>query len=1029
MMRALASWLPGAACVLLVWLLLLLCESLVVAIAALDLFAGAWEITAMRRFVLPIAFAALVPAALIVVAGAEVLARTPDQRAARAASGTAFAIASGAVAYGVSYGRHFASFAVRAAFVAGAVAVGAALGGALAPRLVAWARARAHGPATVVSIAAVVTALAWSADRWILPRLYPAFHVALFAITLLSAALLAWPLRTSLERRPRVEIAVTCVALIASVLAMVWAPRAAVRLARSDNVRIVLVENAPLLGRAIELASVLAPPPAPEVEDSSPRPSEVARALDWTRAGRDVVLLSVDALRADHVSAYGYARKTTPNLDALAREGMLFRWAYCPTPHTSYSITSMMTGKYMRPLLALGLGEDSETWASSLRRYGYRTAAFYPPAVFFIDAPRFGALRDRALDFEYAKVEFASAAARVDQVSAYLSSAPKDKPLFLWVHLFEPHEPYVSDPAHVFRSGSSDETDVDRYDSEIASADDGIGRILRLVRKDRPGATVIVTADHGEEFGEHGGRYHGTTVYEEQVRVPLVIAGAGVVHRESSVVVQTIDLLPTVLSALGIPRPARLRGRDLGPVLHADSDAPKDSGLAFAETDDYALLAEGDLRLVCARKAAACATYRPKSDPLERRDVSREAPAGASDAMRARLHAIERDQGRFERSQSSDDAFPESLRRGMQGEVDAAPEVASLLDDARAPIRRKAAKVTFDLHAPSVAPQVRRSFAREEDDETRRWSALALVRMGEPPTPLAEQLLHDPAAPWRRASALAFATQGDGRGEGELAAWWAAEGPPRGAMEFDRARDLLAALGRVKAKDAVPSLLRSLEDVRLRAHVADALGAIGDPSARRELLEVFARERYVTTRPHEARALMALGAKGELLEPLARFAGMPEPMSEAIAIARDAGLLAPLTGGVSRRPAASALDVTLTLAPTTRPRRLLVLTARPDDGGARTSGDGTGGGDGGGGGQGAAGGTLSGTIAGGPLPPPRDDGALHVFELGLVDGSSVRLSLTAPDGILAAWIVARADEIPPPPPAPWPRPDASVAAP
>ena len=161
----------------------------------------------------------------------------------------------------------------------------------------------------------------------------------------------------------------------------------------------------------------------------------------------------------------------------------------------------------------------------------------------------------------------------------------------------------------------------------------------------------------------------------------------------------------------------------------------------------------------------------------------------------------------------------------------------------------------------------------------------------------------------------------------------------------------------------------------------------------------------MTTRPHEARALAALGAKGELLEALARFAGLPEPMTDAIAIARDAGLLTPRAGGASRRQAAAAsLEVTLTLAPSARPLRLLVLA-------------------------GGAGGALSGTLAGAPLPVSRDDGALHVVELGRVEASSVALAVSDPNGVLGAWIVARADEIAPPPPAPWPPPDAAPPPP
>ena len=105
--------------------------------------------------------------------------------------------------------------------------------------------------------------------------------------------------------------------------------------------------------------------------------------------GRDVVLISVDALRADHVGAYGYGRPTTPRLDRLAAEGVVFEAAYTPTPHTSYAVSSLMTGKYIRPLVLQGLGDDSETWAQHLQRYGYKTAGFYPPAVFFIDGERF----------------------------------------------------------------------------------------------------------------------------------------------------------------------------------------------------------------------------------------------------------------------------------------------------------------------------------------------------------------------------------------------------------------------------------------------------------------------------------------------------------------------------------------------------------------------------------------------------------------------------------------------------------------
>ena len=116
-MRRARDWLVGAACVLLAWLLVLVCESLVVGFAALELFAGSWEIAAVRRLVLPIAIAALVPLAPLAVAAGKLLARAPDDRAARFACAGLGAVGGGAVAVGVSSGRHFASLAARVPFV------------------------------------------------------------------------------------------------------------------------------------------------------------------------------------------------------------------------------------------------------------------------------------------------------------------------------------------------------------------------------------------------------------------------------------------------------------------------------------------------------------------------------------------------------------------------------------------------------------------------------------------------------------------------------------------------------------------------------------------------------------------------------------------------------------------------------------------------------------------------------------------------------------------------------------------------
>jgi HEAT repeat protein len=591
----------------------------------------------------------------------------------------------------------------------------------------------------------------------------------------------------------------------------------------------------------------------------------------------------------------------------------------------------MMTGKAVRPLLALGLGGDSETWAGHLRRYGYKTAAFYPPAVFYIDEDRFTGFEERGLGFEYRWVEFTSAEAKVAKVDAYLATAPAD-PVFLWVHLFEPHEPYVAHPGFTFAEGSP--LPVDAYDSEIAYVDAAVGKLLEVVHARRPGhgLAVIVTADHGEEFGEHGGRYHGTTCYEEQVRVPLLVSGPGVRPGRIPTDVQTIDLLPTVLSALGVPRPARLVGRDLGELLKGT--VKPDPGFAYAETDDQTMVAEADDRLLCARKIGACALYDVARDPEERVDRSSEEPAKARE-LRGLLAKALREAGRYERA---DATWPDPIRRGLMREVDARVDVAALLDDASVAIRRKAAEVSYrlaSLKGDDVSPELERALARDEDDEVRRWAALALVRGGaqnDRASSLASELLRSPDARWRRAAALAIGLHGDARAKKELADEWRDAGPPRGRegdrLDTEDAVVLLSALAATRDAEAVPSLLASLDYVPLRPRIAEALGAIADPRAKAPLLALFSHERYETARPSEARALVLLGAAREMFPALTLFAGLPDPMEDALAIAEGARLLEPCSGGEAFDKPPVDVDVTLSLPAETQTARLWVRDAK-----------------------------------------------------------------------------------------------------
>lgn len=960
--------------VLFSWIALLALEHLFVGVRHRAELAAGWESVAVWQFAVPIALAAAIPIAIAACAMAIlVAARKAVAVAVVSFVGGAFA------AVGVSSGRHLTSLAVRVPFVAAVgliFALVAFLGVRFAPL-----RAR-----QLAALGALSAAALWCADVWILPRLYPAFHAALFVGCLLSWACVVLPFRKLPAAR---YVAVAGLVLAAGSLA--WAPRAARAFAPLDNVRRILLEHAPLLGRAVKLGARIAPPPPLEddpnvlasIRTATGAASADGARLDWS--GRDIVLVTVDALRADHVGAYGYARPTTPNIDALAKRGARFTHAYCPTPHTSYSVGSMMTGKYLRPILAMGAEDHAETWPSYLRRYGYRTAAFYPPAVFFIDEHRFKRMQERGLDFEYRKEEFAAPALRKEQIEKYLTKAPSDKPLFLWVHLFEPHEPYEMHPAHPFEGDER----VDAYDSEIAAADDVVGSVVALVEKRRPGAIVIVSADHGEELGDHGGRYHGTTVYEEQVRVPLVVVGPGIEPRVITTPVQTIDLLPTTLAALEIPAPARIRGRDLGPTLRGKAP-PGDQGLAFAETDDFTMVARGDDRLVCARKEAACTLYDVSVDPKQTKPVN-DRPERVNE-LRKLTAAIERENGKLEAAN-----VPDALRRCLQGDRDSAEEVASLLDDAHADVRRRAAKCAFRLRAKEIAPQLRRTAEHDEDPMTWGWASAALIRLGEEASG-ANAAMKGPDTELRVAAALAYAERGDARGEAELTTRWATAFVPgsRAPGELDEAREILAALSKIRARSAVPLLVQSLPDVRLRPYVVDALAAIGDRKAVPALADAFANERYVHMRTPEAKALVKLGAKEELRAPLARFAGIPDPMIDALAIAEEAAILDPRHGGwtssVPAKKAAARLKIE-----GEGPARLLVRVDGATDAAppAITVGD---------------------VAVEGARLASSD---VWAAEIANVPAGRVLVGAAHERGIRGMWLVRRATEIPPPPPRAW----------
>jgi len=299
---------------------------------------------------------------------------------------------------------------------------------------------------------------------------------------------------------------------------------------------------------------------------------------------RHLLLVTIDTLRADRVGAYGYALARTPHLDALAARGLTATQAFATAPVTLPSHASLLTGRYPPAHGArhngVAMGQGLPTLATVLKGAGFATAAFV--SAFPLDR-RFGL----AAGFDVYGDRWARAAdgrpadERVGQLTVDEALAWRrttgDARTFLWVHLFEPHAPY-GDVA-------SGRPIADRYDDEVAEADRQVGRLLDGLGAARAETLVVVTADHGEAFGEHGEIGHSLFVYDTTLRVPLIIEGPRARRGVMDDVVSLVDVAPTLLDWLGVASPAmdgramaargtRPEPRPASRVIYAETQAP-----------------------------------------------------------------------------------------------------------------------------------------------------------------------------------------------------------------------------------------------------------------------------------------------------------------------------------------------------------------------------------------------------------------------------------------------------------------------
>jgi choline-sulfatase len=303
----------------------------------------------------------------------------------------------------------------------------------------------------------------------------------------------------------------------------------------------------------------------------------------------NLVVVTIDTLRPDHLHCYGYQRIETASVDRIAQNGVLFENAVTQTPLTPPSHASMFTGLYPTAHHVRGNGgfilkPSSITLATILQQQGWDTAAFISSAclkkVFGLNQGF--AVYDDQMPKPGKGQEFLEDAERragqtVDRALRWLDTQ-SGKPFFLWVHVFDPHVPY-NPPApfgHQYKERP--------YDGEIAYADHELGRLFDAVSKKSPPdrTLVAVLSDHGESLGEHGEYSHGVFLYDSTLRIAFLMSGPGIpaglrVKQQA----RTVDLLPTVLELLGVRPPAPIQGVSLAPYF-AGKNAATD--VSYEET-------------------------------------------------------------------------------------------------------------------------------------------------------------------------------------------------------------------------------------------------------------------------------------------------------------------------------------------------------------------------------------------------------------------------------------------------------------
>ena len=566
-----------------------------------------------------------------------------------------------------------------------------------------------------------------------------------------------------------------------------------------------------------------------------------------TQDGAHVLLITIDALRADHLGAYGYARPTSPGLDALAKQATLFERTYAQAPHSSYSLSSLQTSEYLHEIVELGRPLPSDTLATVFKAHGYHTAAFFTDGIFHTEGTKLAQYRDTAFGFDLFDHTNRESEDQTDRVLAEADRIKSlgEPPSFLWVHYFDVHEPYQETK---FGSG-----DMERYDSEIVHTDREVMRLLAELEKrfDRE-LIVAITADHGEEFREHGGVYHGSTLYDEQVRVPLIIKAAALKPARLAQPVEVIDVAPTLLGLASVDVPRSMRGRDLRALAVG---RVSDAGPVFSAVLTKRMALRWPHKLIADLRFNLFELYDLEADPSERKNLANR-DTQKLEEMRglayAWLDSLENPRGT---EVVEENAWSRALRWGRLGDRRAVVPMSELLLDTKAPtpMRVEAGQILAKLADTSCAPALVKGMDTEPP-EVAAEAAIALGRMYDERARAKLQRLVLTEDPYLRARAAVSLGRLRDRAAvpALIEALWVAP------TQYER-EEAVRWLGRLRDRRAVEPLLSIVPEFGLRYLVAVSLGQIGDRRSYDALIDMLSWERHTNIRDEVVRGLGIMG--------------------------------------------------------------------------------------------------------------------------------------------------------------------------